>query len=75
MIIQNNKKIIIIINSGRFWTKPSRINFGRFFPNRPESEFWTKILDGFKPSTKNRMGFIPDGFFTIYGRFETVQNW
>jgi hypothetical protein len=28
------------------------------------------ILDGFKPSRKNRLDLFPDGFFPISGRFE-----
>jgi hypothetical protein len=33
------------------WAKPSGINYGRFGPNRPESEFLTKLSIKKKPST------------------------
>jgi hypothetical protein len=55
------------------FVKPSRIPDG-FVQTVQKFIYRRYILDGFKPSIKNRLELIPDGFFCISGRFKTVQN-
>jgi hypothetical protein len=43
-------------------------NSGRFCPNPPEIHL-LYILDGLKPSRKNRLKLIPDGFLAFLDGF------